>query len=353
MSEKPKGKRDFSDIDNLERATESFMRGQRKALTGSHAGSRAFHTLNLHKLSRFGAVFAVIAVIIGTVVFAGIRFGKQDQEFLKPAETASTAETTQTDPPAETTLPEETVTEEAAEAQPIATVTSSRAQTSAAATTSASATETTGTGSSATTGTGTATSTTARTSAATSPVVQISPAAATQAPSTAAPVTAPPVTAAQNVTAPTTAHTTAHITARTTVTTRATTTVRTTTTVTTTVRTTTTVTTTTEPKVAVIRITGCTADGHESYSGNCQQKLHIKVTNSGNAPLTGTKMLSITCGDEVNIIHVGCTSGNTSGSMSYSASKIDIRYSGSLAPGERDTIELTVISRNPIWSCTY
>ena len=349
MSEKPKGKRDFSDIDNLERATESFMRGQRKALTGSHAGSRAFHTLNLHKLTRFGAVFAVIAVIVGTVVFAGIRFGKQDQDFLKPAETTAASVTAQTDPPAETTLPEETVTTEQP-AQPIATLTSSRTQTTAAtATTSASAIETDGTWNAAeTTGSSAATTATSRTNK--PAVVQIPPAAATEAPATAAPVTAPPVTAAQI----TTVHTNP-TTARTTVTTRATTrptaAVRTTTVTTTTVRTTTTVTTTTEPKVAVITITKLVVDGQTHYSGSCKENVHVTVKNTGNATLSGSYALSIRCVDAENIVHVGCTSGNVLSNITHTGEVMTLYYCGSLAPDAKDTIELTVLTQDPLLVC--
>ena len=325
MSEKPKGKRDFSDIDNLERATESFMRGQRKALTGSHAGSRAFHTLNLHKLTRFGAVIAVIAVIVGTVVFAGIRFGKQDQDFLKPEETTAASVTTQTDPPAETTLPEETVT------------------------TSASAIETDGTWNAAeTTGSSATTTATSRTNK--PAVVQIPPAAATEAPATAAPVTAPPVTAAQTATVHTNPTT-----ARTTVTTRATTrptaAVRTTTVTTTTVRTTTTVTTTTEPKVAVITITKLVVDGQTHYSGSCKENVHVTVKNTGNATLSGSYALSIRCVDAENIVHVGCTSGNVLSNITHTGEVMTLYYCGSLAPDAKDTIELTVLTQDPLLVC--
>ncbi len=74
-----RSKFDFSDIDNLDRATEAFMKEQRKAL-----GHR---TVNLDAIAEQGKralVFVVLGAVFVTALVAGLRFGISDDALRDP-----------------------------------------------------------------------------------------------------------------------------------------------------------------------------------------------------------------------------------------------------------------------------
>ncbi len=75
---------DFSDIDHLDRATEAFMKEQRKAL-----GHR---TVNLDAIAEQGKralVFVVLGAVFVTALVAGIRFGISDDALRDPNSSVS------------------------------------------------------------------------------------------------------------------------------------------------------------------------------------------------------------------------------------------------------------------------
>lgn len=79
-----RSKFDFSDIDHLDRATEAFMKEQRKAL-----GHRS---VNLDAVADQGKrilVFVVLGAVFVTALVAGIRFGISDDELRDPNSSVS------------------------------------------------------------------------------------------------------------------------------------------------------------------------------------------------------------------------------------------------------------------------
>ena len=348
MRQIQKGRQDFSDIDNLDRATESFMKMQRKALAGYRpARQRYFRTVDLHKITRFAAVFAVLAVIIGTVVFAGIRFGKQNPGMIQPEpepapQITETSGQTQTEPDTTAAPPETDVTQSAAPIDTPATTASTTRSTTTSQITSADTESASRTSSSE-----------ASTSAASSATTQTTSRSTSTSSSTS---TARQTTSSSSRQAATNAIAATSSTTRTTTTTTRTTTSRTTTSRTTTSRTTTTVTTTTTTAAkAIISITSASlnADDLKAYNGHAMQTVYVKVKNTGNAKLTGSSKIAVTCAGAGTIYHAGCQSGNVESGIVSSDETVYLKYNGSLEPGATDTIVLTIITEDPVWKCTY
>ena len=77
-------KKDFSDIDNLERATESFMREKRKELGRSSVDLTSVS----HSVKR-SSVFLVLGAIFVTALVCGIKFSTSGNDLRQPQETES------------------------------------------------------------------------------------------------------------------------------------------------------------------------------------------------------------------------------------------------------------------------
>ncbi len=90
-----RSKMDFSDIDNLGRATESFMREQRKAL-----GHRGVNVTEIVHQCKRSMVFVVLGVIFVTALVCGIRFAYNDSAMRDPQQTQ-----TQTEEDAQVSMP--------------------------------------------------------------------------------------------------------------------------------------------------------------------------------------------------------------------------------------------------------
>lgn len=336
MSQIPKGRQDFSDIDNLDRATESFMRGQRKALEGYRPPRRKyFRSFDFHKIARFAAVFAVLGVIIGTVVFAGMHFGNTGQDMRQPEpEPPRITDTTaplQTE--AETTAPQsETEATQTASVSVSTSTTASAAQHTTSSESESAAHDTTAPPESSSSSRTTSTSTSA---------------AAEQHHGATAATASSTTRAASSTTRTTTTTTSTTARSSTRLTTRSTT-VSTTTTTTTTTK-------TTPAAKAVISITriNVNADDLTVFNGNPMQTIRINVTNTGDAALSGIYELKIRCVDAGTIFHVGCQSGNVASGIVYSGEYIYLRYNKALAPGANDTITITAITEDPVWRCTF
>ncbi|MBQ4345862.1 MAG: hypothetical protein IJC75_01865, partial [Oscillospiraceae bacterium] len=79
-----RSKIDFSDIDNLDRATEVFMKGQRKAL-----GRRAINLDAVAEQGKRALVFIVLGAIFVTALVAGVRFAYNDDQLRDPNQSVS------------------------------------------------------------------------------------------------------------------------------------------------------------------------------------------------------------------------------------------------------------------------
>lgn len=79
-----RSKFDFSDIDHLDRATEAFMKEQRRAL-----GHRAVNLDAVAEQGKRALVFVVLGAVFVTALVAGIRFGISDDALRDPNTSAS------------------------------------------------------------------------------------------------------------------------------------------------------------------------------------------------------------------------------------------------------------------------
>jgi len=95
MSDLPRNQQDFSDIDNLGRATESFMKVQRKALEQR----RSVRAPRNHS-TWFGAhikqisVTAALVLVCGLAAFFGIRFAAGHDDIRQPEPETTVSDTT-------------------------------------------------------------------------------------------------------------------------------------------------------------------------------------------------------------------------------------------------------------------
>lgn len=392
MREKKNPRPDFSDIDNLHRATESFLKEQHRLLAGRRPvrAPRNFPVFTAKLRGIAVSAAAGVLVLTGVALAAGNRHSTDDQIIVpKIEETQLIAE--QTAPPAaETTsaaaatVPaEETVTTASRTRRTRTTQTTSQTLAADITTDSAETTQTHGNSSR-----GSAPSATQTVKTASPPqqieihteVQQINQPSVTQPPvyTTAAPPVVP------QSTAPTT-HTTTHTTTtpRTTTTTRTTTTPRTTTTTRTTTRTTTTTTrtttrttttttrtttttTTTTPKPTTTTTTTTTVPPRaelmlmtsymhdwDYFENTTQvtQKLTLSLRNIGNAAVDRNKSFIFTL--PVDVRHVGCLSGNSEPyTLCYSGNKIYFTLNDMTQPQDYVEIELSVLADRAFFSYT-
>ena len=357
MSDLPRNKQDFSDIDNLGRATESFMKVQRKALEQR----RSVRAPRNHS-TWFGAhikqisVTAALVLVCGLAAFFGIRFAMRSDSIRQPEQTSSAAdtsaktETKQTEADSEPELTESAAASDAERQQPAVTPNNTERQ-SASSSTTATREATTKDEIPATTNTAASTRLTEAVSKQTQPL-STSYTAPTSAPRSSAVTTSSSrtTTASTTPTSRTTRSTTSSTTTK--ITTRSTTSQTTTklTTSKTTSSSTTVTTTTTAPQAQINVLSVRVKDGYrDSSTGKYHQTIRILLRNNGTGTFSGSMPLAVGVTGSVRVIqHVGCLSGNAT-NIIYSSNKITVTYSSRyVAPGGDDSITLSVITDEPI-----
>ena len=360
MSELPRNQQDFSDIDNLGRATESFMKEQRKALEQRRSvRAPRNHTTWFGAHIKQISVTAALVLVCGLAAFFGIRFAAGHDDLRQPEPETTVSDTTagtEAEPEPESTEPP--AGSETERQMPAVTPNNTERQ---SASTTATRDTTADDGQNATTP---SVSTRRTEPSAKQPSEQIP---ASTSVSTTPPrsgsvqiVTQPSSTASTSRTTTSTSRTTAS-TSRTTASTSRTTasTSRTTastskttaSTSRTTASTSKTTVTTTQPAQAKLDVLSVRVrDGYTDSSGKYRQTVRVFLRNTGNAAFSGSKSLSIAVTGCSSIQHVGCTTGNAR-NISYSGSGITLTYAYSgLAVNADDTVTLTVISDKPITS---
>ena len=385
---KPKPKQDFSDIDHLDRATEVFLRDQRKALGVRHRKRTPRWLVWIRRNSTRLTVAAALVLVCGIALFAGVRFMNRGPDLRQPAE-SSVTETVSAEPeqqPAEEAqaapdIPPESEPEpEPGETEPTTAVTTAperpesaqKTETSAGTLPSSAvtiATRTTETVRSVSTGVDSAGYVSPSSTSA--PTLQTTAAAGTTRTTattrtTSAKTTATTTRTTAGTTSKTTTRTTTTTTRTTTTTTRTTTRTTTTTTKTTTSRTTTTTTRTTtkittttttttttappQPELVVknVKLGKCERYGTDQYS----QTLSVIVYNNSSVKHTGSTKLRFYIQYAPNITHVGCTSGNANQTQ-YNAGTVTFSYNTTLTAWSYDTVTIRVIADEPFVSVTF
>ncbi len=330
-----RSKFDFSDIDHLDRATEAFLKEQRKAL-----GHRAINLDAVAEQGKRALVFIVLGAVFVTALVAGIRFGISDNELRDPktsvtdsvveSGTHQTTNGSSSDQPkddangAATTAPnheaESSVTTDpttAADEPALSTTLPQLTESDVVMLTTTTTTKTT---------VGTAVTTLSE---------------ATNSKKTTTSKTTTPKT-----TTKTTATTSKATTPKTTITTTITsTTAKTTVTSTTTKKTTTTTTTTTVCKanlsVKSVRVVSCTQQDADFIT-----EVRVYLKNSGNAAASN---VSTTVGVN-NCSYVSTVTDNWSASLSGGCPSA--KYFGTVAPGEEVYVSLFFISSSYVSSCS-
>lgn len=334
MRQGPVRKRDFSDIDNLDRATASFMQEQRKLLEKFKPARAPHHQgFDPKKIVAYSATGITLAVIVGICVFAGINFGTRSNGMQLPPE--SSVSVSETKPaPAQTTTSAEN-SDSAASSVTDLPASSSKPSVTMPTTTASTAAEneSPGTATTATTdrpassqqsskpstsgssqpsgGTSATKPTTPKQEVTQAPPPQTTPPAATKPPIiTQAPVVTPP----QQTTPPTQ-----------------------------------------PPKQANLTVRDYTAADWssckiEKFSGMTEQTVTVHMSNTGNGDFSGKQQLSVKLSGAGKILHAACTTGQTSGSMTYSGDMLYFTFSGSVPAGTTVTVTMNIISAKPIWS---
>ncbi len=324
MSGKERPKQDFSDIDHLNHAMESFMKSKRREL-----GRRSVPISSIIDSCKRGLVFVVLGAVFVTALVGGIQFSYQDDMLQQPESSVSGETTTESQTGQEAVSTNE-MTRPTAEGSAVTSITTGEASvtmlpgmtTPPMTTTTTESTEETDESTDATaerlTGMTVAGTTTFRSG------------------------TLRTTTTARSTTSK---HTTT--TKRTTTTARVTTT-RKTTTVPTTLKSTTTTTTkaTTPAPQANIRVLSATVSGWKNVNGMQQQTVEITIYNDSNVKLTNNVRFAIDLMSGSGITHVGCASGNCA-RTSFSGNRISTTYTAGLAGYQYATISLTVTSTTP------
>lgn len=350
---------DFSDIDNLDRATEYFMNAQRKAL-----GARRVEPSFFERIGKRGIAVAAIAVILISAVAGGIAISsKGDDALRKPQPAATTAAATTTTITKQEAEPADAPAEDnAAESLPVSEAAADTSLTSATSTT---ATSSTLPGQSTT-----STSTTSGAAAvqqeqpqnigqpeqpAATELQQIATEPAVQP--VVAPVTTPRMTTTTTrtttrLTTTTRATTTTKATTRTTTTTKATTkaTTRMTTTTPRPTTTTTTTTTTTLPKPNVM-CQGAEFAGFEREGDLYVYTIQVSLINRSSTASSAVIPFMIKCTTNGSFDRVESLSSDCS-LVSYSTPNATMRYTGSVGGNGSATFNVKIKATAPITRVT-
>ena len=363
MNQIPRFKQDFSDIDHLDRATESFMKGQRKALGKRpvRAPRTAPSWMQTH-WKQFSVVAAMI-LVCGIALFAGIHFARSRAELRQPdSESVAEAQQTSERPPQENPTPgiqpavtpsddgTDTAPEQSEEPPSVTTAPRTESSSSATQTAGESKTDETQPFSGRTeTDAQTQSSSESQTSrssvvTSTSPRVSLgSQGAQAVTTRTTARTTTTKATTSKTTTKTTTTLTTK---ATTKATTHSTTKSTTHTTVTTASTTKTVTTTAAQPKVSIISasVSGWTAYGTDQY----QQTVTLTFYNDSSARYSSYKYFSVRLyGNNSSISFVGCSSGNAS-SITRSGDTVTFKYTEALNGYSYGTVTFTVTSNRKI-----
>ena len=352
MSGTVRRRQDFSDIDNLDRATEAFLREQRKALE-ERKFVRAPRTAPLWIQSHWKKAAATAALVLvgGIAVFAGIRVSANGRALRQPEpETTITAEAPVTS--AEQTEEQQGSAEESASKQSEAAT-----KKKAAATTTARQTEKSSEAEQTAVPTSESSSATRRTES-----VSSSESSTGTSKSTESAQQRPAVTTTQRgssgikvVTNQTTTRTTARVSSQTTATTRTSTTstsrttastARTTaTTKQTTVTTTSTTPVVTEAPRAVLNVSSVKISDLKEVSSGYQQRISVTISNKSSFKFNDLRTVYVQLSRDATQVY--CTSGNATVNVQQ-GDTISFYFSDTLRGNATATVSLLVVSKKPI-----
>lgn len=333
----PRSKFDFSDIDNLDRATESFMKQQRKSL--------GYSRFNLDAIAEQGKrilVFVVLGAIFVTALVAGVRFSYNDDEMRAPEQSVSDdvsgSETNQTTNGSSTDLPKD-------EANGSAATSSTAVQTESSVTTLPTTLSEEQ---------NIATTLPQLTESSESSVITTPVLAATTTSKARTTTTTKQTTTTKKTT--TTKATTTSITTKkttttsrtTTTTTTTTTTKRTTTTLTTTTSTTTTTTTTT-PKPLLEIVAPRITSSEVMSNGTYRSEITVSVYNDSSVSASDFT-ISITCA--TNGVCTTALTQQANWEVDYGGTNITATYDGKLGSYQYVTLRLIVVTTTQLTGCS-